>query len=54
MEDFNFDILNLLSILVAAWIGGAVVREMGYPVILGELIIGFSLGRMSVINSIII
>lgn len=44
MEVFNFDILNLLSILVAAWIGGAVVRKMGYPAILGELIIGIILG----------
>lgn len=42
MEDIN--ILNLFIILVAAWIGGAAANRMGYPAILGELIIGIILG----------
>ncbi len=42
MEELN--ILNLLIILVAAWIGGSVSKRLGYPAILGELIIGIVLG----------
>lgn len=42
MEEFN--ILNLLIILVGAWIGGAASKKLGYPAILGELIIGIVLG----------
>lgn len=42
MEELN--ILNLLIILVAAWIGGSVSKKLGYPAILGELIIGIILG----------
>ena len=44
MEEFTFDIFNLLTILVAAWIGGSIARKVGYPAILGELIIGIILG----------
>lgn len=42
MEELN--ILSLLIILVAAWIGGTVSKKLGYPAILGELIIGIILG----------
>lgn len=42
MEELN--ILNLLIILVAAWIGGSISKKLGYPAILGELIIGIILG----------
>lgn len=42
MEEFN--ILNLLIILVAAWLGGSVSKKLGYPAILGELVIGIVLG----------
>ncbi|WP_169578107.1 cation:proton antiporter [Salinimicrobium xinjiangense] len=42
MEEFN--ILNLLIILVGAWVGGAAAKRMGYPAILGELVIGIILG----------
>ncbi|WP_424492783.1 monovalent cation:proton antiporter family protein [Salinimicrobium sp. GXAS 041] len=42
MEEFN--ILNLLIILLAAWLGGSLSKKLGYPAILGELIIGIILG----------
>ncbi len=42
MEELN--ILNLLIILVAAWVGGAVSKKLGYPAILGELVIGIIIG----------
>ena len=42
MEELN--ILSLLIILVAAWIGGSAAKKLGYPAILGELIIGILLG----------
>lgn len=44
MEAFNLNILNLLCVLLAAWIGGAAARRVGYPSILGELVIGIILG----------
>jgi Kef-type K+ transport system membrane component KefB len=44
MEPFSLNILNLLGILVAAWVGGAIARRVGYPAILGEIIIGIILG----------
>jgi len=44
MEEFNINILNLLAILIAAWLGGAAARRIGYPSILGELVIGIILG----------
>jgi Kef-type K+ transport system membrane component KefB len=44
MEGFDLNLVNLLAILVAAWLGGAVARRMGYPAILGELLIGILLG----------
>lgn len=44
MIDFKLNILNLFLILVAAWLGGIASKRMGYPPILGELIIGILLG----------
>ncbi len=44
MEGFDLNLVNLLAILVAAWLGGALARRMGYPAILGELLIGILLG----------
>ncbi len=44
MEDFTLNILNLFLVLVAAWLGGIASKRMGYPPILGELIIGIILG----------
>lgn len=40
----ELDILNLLIILSAAWVGGSIAKKGGYPAILGELIIGVILG----------
>ncbi len=42
MEEFN--ILSLLIILAGAWIGGTSAKRLGYPPILGELVIGIILG----------
>ncbi|WP_066224817.1 cation:proton antiporter [Formosa haliotis] len=44
MEDFHLNILNLLAVLSAAWVGGVAARRLGYPAILGELVIGILLG----------
>lgn len=44
MEEFTLNIFNLLSVLLAAWAGGLIARKVGYPPILGELIIGILLG----------
>ena len=44
MEDFTLNILNLFLVLVAAWLGGIASKRLGYPPILGELIIGIILG----------
>ncbi|MFO7862804.1 MAG: cation:proton antiporter [Salinivirgaceae bacterium] len=38
------DILNLFLVLLAAWAGGSIARRLGYPAILGELVIGIILG----------
>lgn len=40
----ELDILSLLLILIAAWVGGSVSKKLGYPAILGELVIGILLG----------
>lgn len=37
-------ILDLLLILIAAWIGGMLAKRVGFPPILGELFIGIILG----------
>jgi Kef-type K+ transport system membrane component KefB len=44
MEEHHIDLLNLLLVLLAAWFGGSVSNRLGYPSILGELIIGIILG----------
>ena len=40
----ELDLLNLLLVLLAAWMGGAIANKLGYPSILGELIAGIVLG----------
>lgn len=40
----ELDLLNLLFILLAAWIAGALVARIGYPAIFGELTVGIILG----------
>lgn len=40
----ELSILNLLLILLSAWIGGSLVARLGYPAIFGELSVGILLG----------
>ncbi|SHJ74949.1 Kef-type K+ transport system, membrane component KefB [Arenibacter nanhaiticus] len=40
----ELQILNLLLVLVAAWAGGILAKRLGFPPILGELLIGIILG----------
>jgi len=40
----NLNLANLLFVLLAAWMGGAAAVRMGYPAVLGELLIGIILG----------
>ncbi|MDX1327056.1 MAG: cation:proton antiporter [Arenibacter sp.] len=40
----DLQILNLLLVLLAAWAGGMVAKRVGFPPILGELLIGIVLG----------
>ncbi|MCM4167830.1 Glutathione-regulated potassium-efflux system protein KefB [Arenibacter antarcticus] len=40
----ELQILNLLLVLVAAWVGGMLAKRVGFPPILGELLIGILLG----------
>ncbi|WP_086475617.1 MULTISPECIES: monovalent cation:proton antiporter family protein [Arenibacter] len=40
----ELQILNLLLVLLAAWAGGMVAKRVGFPPILGELLIGIVLG----------
>ncbi|MCR8667269.1 cation:proton antiporter [Aestuariibaculum sp. M13] len=40
----GFDILNLFFVLLSAWGAGALIKRIGYPVILGELLIGIIIG----------
>jgi Kef-type K+ transport system membrane component KefB/Trk K+ transport system NAD-binding subunit len=40
----DLNLANLLFVLVAAWMGGALAVRMGYPAVLGELLIGILLG----------
>jgi Kef-type K+ transport system membrane component KefB len=44
MEAFQLNILNISLVLLAAYAGGALIRKIGYPAILGELLIGILLG----------
>lgn len=40
----ELSLLNLLFVLLAAWVAGAVVARAGYPAIFGELMVGMILG----------
>ena len=44
MEAFHLNILNISLVLLSAYIGGLLIRKIGYPAILGELLIGIALG----------
>ena len=44
MEEIHLNILNLSLILLAAFLGGFLIKKIGYPAILGELIVGMLLG----------
>lgn len=40
----ELNILNLLLVLLAAWLGGQLAVRLGYPAVLGELLVGILLG----------
>ncbi|ALJ05634.1 hypothetical protein APS56_11070 [Pseudalgibacter alginicilyticus] len=40
----GFDILNLFIVLLSAWGAGALIKRIGYPAILGELLVGVIIG----------
>lgn len=40
----DFSLLNLLSVLLIAWVAGAVAKRIGYPSVLGELAAGIVFG----------
>ncbi len=40
----DLSLANLLFVLLAAWLGGALATRIGYPAVLGELLIGILLG----------
>ena len=40
----ELSLLNLLLVLLSAWIAGAVIARFGYPAIFGELLVGILLG----------
>ncbi|WP_163717242.1 cation:proton antiporter [Mangrovibacterium lignilyticum] len=44
MEEFHLNILNISAVLLSAYLGGLLIRKIGYPAILGELLIGILLG----------
>lgn len=44
MEEFHIDILNISAVLLTAYLGGLAIRKIGYPAILGELLIGIVFG----------
>ncbi|RIJ45879.1 sodium:proton exchanger [Maribellus luteus] len=44
MEEFHINILNIAAVLLSAYMGGLLIRKIGYPAILGELLIGIILG----------
>lgn len=44
MEEFHINIINISGVLLAAYVGGALIKKFGYPAILGELLIGIFLG----------
>jgi len=40
----QLDLFNLLLVLVAAWVAGRLTTRLGYPAILGEILVGIVLG----------
>ncbi|PKQ45980.1 cation:proton antiporter [Confluentibacter flavum] len=40
----GYDILSILLVLISAWIGGFAMKRIGYPAILGELLVGILVG----------
>ncbi len=40
----ELNLLNLLAVLVVAWLAGLLANRMGYPAVLGELLAGIALG----------
>ncbi len=44
MEEFHINILNICAVLLSAYLGGILIRKVGYPAILGELLVGIVLG----------
>lgn len=40
----ELDFLNLFAVLLAAWLAGWLASHLGYPAVLGELIVGVVLG----------
>jgi Kef-type K+ transport system membrane component KefB/mannitol/fructose-specific phosphotransferase system IIA component (Ntr-type) len=40
----ELSLLNLLAVLVVAWLAGLVASRLGYPAVLGELLAGIALG----------
>jgi Kef-type K+ transport system membrane component KefB/mannitol/fructose-specific phosphotransferase system IIA component (Ntr-type) len=40
----ELSLLNLLAVLVVAWLAGLIASRLGYPAVLGELLAGIALG----------
>ncbi|WP_101296175.1 cation:proton antiporter [Halegenticoccus soli] len=40
----EFDLLNLLLVLTLAWAGGTLTERLGYPAMMGELLVGLLFG----------
>ena len=36
----TLSLINLVAVLLAAWTAGALVRRLGYPAVLGEILAG--------------
>lgn len=44
VEHGGIDILNLLLVLTIAWIFGVLAERIGYPALMGELLVGIIFG----------
>jgi len=44
MEAFQINILNIAAVLLAAYLGGVLIKRIGFPAILGELLVGIIFG----------
>lgn len=44
MEAFQINILNIAAVLLVAYLGGTLIKRIGYPAILGELLVGIIFG----------